>query len=62
MVPVKAILTSDGEFIGEITPGGDGILVYVRWHTFNIPVHMVANLCYPGDSIHIWCSTLKKAY
>ena len=61
MVPVEAILISDREFIGEITPGSDGILVSVRWHAFYLSVHMVANLCYPGDSIHLRCSTLKKA-
>lgn len=61
MIPVEAIFAFNREFVGEVTPGSDRILVYIRWHVFDLAVHIIANLCYPGDPIHLGCSTLKEA-
>ena len=62
MVPVEAIFTTHRELIGEVASGSDGILFHVRWQTFSLSVHMIADLCYPGNSIHLRGSTLKKAW
>ena len=61
MIPVEAIFASDRGLVGEVATGSDWILFYVRWHSLEPPVYLIADLCYLGDSIHVGCSPLKQA-
>ena len=40
MIPVETILASNREFIGEVIPRGDRILVHIRWHISDSAVHI----------------------
>jgi hypothetical protein len=62
MVPIEAIFVSHGEFVSEVAPSRDGILLGVRRRILSLSVHIVTDLCYAGDSIHIRSATLKKAW
>ena len=62
MVPIKSIFVTHGEFVSEVAPSRDGILLFVRQRVLGLSVPKVADLCYSRDSIHIRGSTLKKAW